>query len=215
MQPRKRSNDNRPFRESTWNVVFDLGGVVFNWQPEGIIRRHFRNTQTQDVVRAGIFEHPDWLELDRGTLALDEAVMRGVQRTGLPRERIEELFDAVPASLTPKPETIELIRSIRRPPNRLFVLSNMHLASIAYLEKTHDIWECFDGAVISCRIHHVKPEVEIYEHLLDAHRLDASETVFIDDMAENLAAASAIGIRTIRFVDAAQCRGELGKLDVL
>ncbi len=205
----------RSSRAAALNVVFDLGGVVFNWQPEGIIRRHFRDARTQDVVRAGIFEHPDWLELDRGTLALDEAVMRGVQRTGLPRERVERLFDAVPASLTPKEDTIELIRSISGTGNRLYVISNMHLASIEFLEKNHDIWDCFDGTVISCRVHRIKPEIEIYEHLLSEHRLNASETVFIDDVSENLAAASSIGIRTIPFVDAAQCRSELAKLDVV
>lgn len=85
----------------------------------------------------------------------------------------------------------------------------MHFASIAYLEQEHDIWDMFDGTVISCRIQKIKPEIGIYEHLLGQYRLDASETVFIDDMSENLAAAESIGIRTIRFLDSSQCRREL------
>ena len=194
------------------NFVFDLGGVVFRWQPEKIIRHVFQDKKKQDLVRSGIIGHADWVELDRGTLSLDQAIARGTSRTGLPREEVEKLFNAVPQSLTPIEETIDLIRTIRGLNNRLFVLSNMHAASISYLEKRHKIWNLFDGVVISSRIQKVKPEIEIYEYLLTVHRLNAAETVFIDDMSENLAGASQVGIQTIRFVDADQCRKDLMSL---
>ena len=194
------------------NIVFDLGGVVFNWQPDTIISRVFEDPKTQDLVRAEIFGHADWVELDRGTLALDRAIDRGALRTGLPHQDIEKLLNEVPRSLTPIQETVELIRSIRDSDNKLFILSNMQFASIAYLEEKHRIWEMFDGIVISCRIQKVKPEIEIYEHLLSVHQLKASETIFIDDMSENLAAASSMGIQTIHFVDASQCRQDLVNL---
>ncbi len=191
------------------NVVFDLGGVVFNWHPDTILKRVFEDSATRDLVKRKIFEHADWVELDRGTLGFEEAVNRGVERTGLPQREIERLLNAVPPSLTPIHDTIELIRAVRDTDHKLFVLSNMQFASITYLEETHDIWNLFDGVVISCRIQKVKPEIEIYEHLLAVHQLNAIETVFIDDMSENLAAASSIGIQTIKFEDPFQCRQEL------
>ncbi len=191
------------------NIVFDLGGVVFNWQPDAIIRRVFQDPETQDLVRAEIFEHADWVELDRGTIALDQAIVRGASRTGLPHEDIEKLLNEVPRSLTPIQETIELIRSISGSNNRFFVLSNMHIASICYLEKKHKIWDMFDGIVISSRIQKVKPDIEIFEYLLTEYQLEASETIFIDDTSENLTAASSIGIQTIKFVDPPQCRHDL------
>ena len=194
------------------NIVFDLGGVVFNWQPDTIIRRVFQDPDTQDLVRAEIFEHADWVELDRGTIALDQAIVRGASRTGLPHADIEKLLNEVPRSLTPIQGTIELIRSMGGSNNRFFVLSNMHIASISYLEKKHKIWDMFDGIVISSRIQKVKPEIEIYEHLLSEYQLEASETIFIDDMSENLTAASSIGIQTIKFVDPPQCRHDLVNL---
>ena len=194
------------------NIVFDLGGVVFRWQPDRIIRHVFRNPGVQDLVRSEIFEHADWVELDRGTMTLDQAIDRGASRTGLARGKIEQLLNAVPLSLTPIEETIELIRALKASKNRLFVLSNMHAASISHLEKNHMIWDMFDGIVISSRIKRVKPETEIYEHLLSEFGLNAADTVFIDDLRENLAAASKIGIRTIRFVDAEQCRHDLANL---
>jgi putative hydrolase of the HAD superfamily len=169
----------------------------------------FDDTGTQDLVRKEVFEHADWLELDRGTLALDEAISRGTARTGLPYQDIERLLNAVPQFLTPIEATIELIHELNETRNRLFVLSNMHLASIAYLEQRHKIWDMFDGIVVSSRIQMVKPERQIFEHLLTLYQLEPAETIFIDDMRENVAAASSLGIQTIRFVDAAQCRREL------
>lgn len=197
------------------NIVFDLGGVVFNWQPDAIIRGIFENTDTQNVVRKKIFEHSDWVELDRGSIALEQAIDRGAARTGLPAEDIERLFGAVPRFLTPIEATIELIHELSSTRNRLFVLSNMHLASIAYLEQHHTFWDVFDGIVISSRIKMVKPEIQIYEHLLNRYQLEPGDTVFIDDLQENLAAASSIGIQTIRFTDSAKCRRALVDLECI
>lgn len=200
---------------SPLNIVFDLGGVVFNWQPDALIRRVFPDEETQALVKAKILGHADWVEVDRGSLSLDDAITRAGARTGLSIERVARLFDAVPPSLTPIQETIRLIRSIRDTDHRLYVLSNMGLASMAYLEERYDIWDLFDGIVVSSRIGKVKPEQGIYEHLLTEHRLIATETVFIDDLAENLSAASRLGIQTIRFVDPAQCKQELAALKCL
>ncbi|MGI9232759.1 MAG: HAD family hydrolase [Woeseiaceae bacterium] len=194
------------------NIVFDLGGVVFEWRPDAIIRSVFDDSETQNSARVNIFDHPDWIALDRGTIALDHAIDRGATRTGLSRQDVERLMNEVPRSLAPIEETIELIRTIRATDNKLFVLSNMSLASITHLEQNHGIWDLFDGVVISCRIQKVKPEIAIYEHLLATHGLEAAETVFIDDMNENLEAASSLGIQTIQFFDPSQCREALTTL---
>ncbi len=191
------------------NIVFDLGGVVFRWQPDAIIQSFFDDGDVQDRVRAEIFDHPDWLELDRGTISLEAAIERGADRTGLPATTIERLLTAVPEFLTPIDQTIDLIRRLANTSNRLFVLSNMHLASIAHLEKEHDIWTLFDGVVISSRIKTIKPEIRIYRYLLDTYQLRPADTVFIDDRLENLEAAASLGIRTIRFFDATQCERAL------
>ncbi|NND47891.1 MAG: HAD family phosphatase [Woeseiaceae bacterium] len=197
------------------NIVFDLGCVVFDWQPDALVRSVFDDPKTQALVRREIIDHPDWVELDRGTLALDQAVVRGATRTGLPDAEVARLFDAVPGSLVPIEETIDLARALRSSGHPLFVLSNMHLAGADFLETTYDIWPLFNGVVFSARIQMVKPEPGIYEHLLREHRLDPAETVFIDDLPENLEAASALGIRTIQFIDPVQCRADLANFNCL
>ena len=88
----------------------------------------------------------------------------------------------------------------------------MHRESITYLEEKYSFWGLFEGSVISCRIHRIKPEREIYEYLLEKHGLVAAETVFIDDTSVNLLAAKKFGIRTIKFEDSEQCERQLAEM---
>ncbi len=194
------------------NIVFDLGGVVFNWDPDRAISSVFSDPEKQRLAREHIFDHSDWVALDRGTLELAQAITRGVARSGLARNDVSSLMAAVPLSLTPISDTVDLLLSVSDTDNRLFVLSNMHVAAIAHLERANSFWHVFEGVVISCRIKKVKPEPAIYQYLLDEHSLVPAETVFIDDVDENLVAASAFGIGTIKFHDASQCARDLGAL---
>jgi putative hydrolase of the HAD superfamily len=191
------------------NVVFDLGGVVVRWQPDQLIAAVFTDAETRLLVRREIIDHADWLALDRGVLEKDEAVTRASLRTGLPAPLVADFLDRVPPSLTVMPETVALMRRLRAQGQRLYCLSNMQHAAIAYLEREHDYWDVFDGCVISSRVKLIKPEPAIYAHLLERFSLVAADTVFIDDTAVNLPPAQSVGIRTIRFEDAAQCEKEL------
>jgi HAD superfamily hydrolase (TIGR01509 family) len=85
----------------------------------------------------------------------------------------------------------------------------MHLASIEHIEQEYSFLDIFDGIVISCRIHMVKPEVEIYQYLLSRYGLTADETILIDDTDINLNVASRLGIKPIKFEDPFQCEYEL------
>ncbi len=58
----------RAATERALNIVFDLGGVVLTWQPDAIIASAFDDPATRAIVRREILDHPDWHELDRGTL---------------------------------------------------------------------------------------------------------------------------------------------------
>ena len=198
------------------NIVFDLGAVVFNWQPEEILDKLFTNDIVlQKIIREEIFGHPDWIELDRGTLTQDVAIKRAQKRSGLTYIEIERVFKEVPISLVPLEDTRKLLESIKDSDNRFYILSNMHVEFIEHLERENKFLDMFDGRVISCRINKVKPEREIYEHLLNEFDLIAHETVFIDDMEENVQAASEFGIKTIHFSNAEHCESELRRMNFI
>jgi putative hydrolase of the HAD superfamily len=195
-----------------FNIVFDLGGVLLTWKPEQIIKGIFKDREVQKIVMDEIFCHPDWVDLDRGTLDKDIAIERATLRTGLLKSEIKKLMELVPYSLIPNPEIVELVRSVKKNGNRVFVLSNMHVDSIDFIERKYPFWDVFDGMVISSRIQMVKPELKIYQHLLEKFDLVIDKTIFIDDIPENLEAASKVGMRIIKFENAFQCKEELKAL---
>lgn len=197
------------------NLVFDLGGVVIAWNPSAIAASVFGDPAEQALVLERVIGHPDWIELDRGTLPLDDAIVRAAARTGLARRSVEALFAAVPPSLVPMPDSVALVDAVRRAGHRLYALSNLHRASFAHLAATYDLFALFDGRVVSCEVGACKPEPAIYRHLLERHRLDARDTVFIDDVQANLDAADAFGIHTIRFEGAPACRARLADIGCL
>ncbi|NVN90985.1 MAG: HAD family phosphatase [Desulfuromonadales bacterium] len=194
------------------NIIFDLGGVVVTWDPNAVIARVFEESEVRGRVRSEVIGHADWLEYDRGTLPRQDAIARAALRTGLPEPAIDELFQQVPHSLVPIPGTLDLLQRLKQRGHRLYLLSNIHQASIEHLESSYGFWDLFEGMVISCRIHLVKPEAAIYVHLLQKYALDCAETVFIDDTEINLKAAGRFGIRTIRFENPQQCELRLREL---
>ena len=194
--------------------MFDLGGVVVRWDPDAIIAGVFSDLESQGKAKTALFEHPDWLELDRGTLGRETAITRAAQRSGISVADMKRLMHAVPPSLTVFPETVALLRRLKAKGYPLYCLSNMHFASIEHLEEKEKFWDVFQGRVISCRLKLCKPEPGIYQHLLDAFGLRARDTIFIDDVQKNLDAAAKLGIQTIRFEGVRQCERELARLGV-
>jgi HAD superfamily hydrolase (TIGR01509 family) len=198
--------------EIALNIVFDLGGVIFTWEPETIIAKVFADPEVQTKVRFGLFGHEDWRELDRGTLLRHEAIERAATRTGLPVSDIAELLRQVPPALVAIPETVDLLYRLKARGHRLFYLSNMHVASIEHLENVYAFWSIFEGGAISCHVHLIKPEPAIYTYLLQKYRLNGAETVFIDDTECNLEAAAKLGLQTIKFEHPTQCESQLKAL---
>ncbi|HEV2431132.1 MAG TPA: HAD family phosphatase [Burkholderiales bacterium] len=197
------------------NLIFDLGGVVVRWDPDAIIAGVFPDAELRSKVKADVLGHADWLELDRGTLALDEAARRAARRTGIAEAEVARLLAAVPPSLVPFPESVDLLYRLKARGYPLYCLSNMGFAGIEHLEREHRFFEVFSGRVISCRLKLCKPEPEIYEHALKTYNLAARDTVFIDDVEKNVAAAAKLGIRTIQFTSTAQCERELHALGLI
>ncbi len=179
------------------------------WDPQALVAGLFADPAVRAAVLTGIMGHADWVSLDRGTLPVEEAVERAVKRTGLSRAPVAQFFTQLPHALVPIPEMIDLLYRLKKEGNRLFCLSNMHVAVIERLDRSYTFWEVFLGRVISCRTHLCKPEPAVYAYLLKEHGLDAGETVFIDDMEVNLTPAARLGIRTLRFEHPRQCEAEL------
>jgi putative hydrolase of the HAD superfamily len=188
--------------------------VVLRWDPDAIIASVFSDPKMRAIVKQGVFADPDWLELDRGTLDREDAIRRAARRTGVAEPEVRKLLYAVPASLVAFPETVDLLYRLKAKRHPLYCLSNMHRASLEHIQRAHGFWDVFSGTAFSCSLHLCKPEAGIYEHVLQAFRLKPEETLFMDDVQENLDGAARLGIRTLKFENAAQCERELRALGV-
>jgi putative hydrolase of the HAD superfamily len=196
-------------------IVFDLGGVVVAWKPEEILANGFEDEATRELVARELLRHPDWLALDRGDITWADAITRGADRTGLSEAAVRTFLDSIPPLLVANPETVKLLYRLKAKGHALYCLSNMPKESIEHLERVNSFWDVFSGAVISSRVNLCKPERAIYSHLLDAYDLRPADTIFIDDVEANVAAAREVGMRTIRFETIEQCERELERLGCL
>ena len=198
--------------EVVLNIVFDLAGVVVRYDQAALIAEVFPDPTRHATVRTDIIGHVDWLALDRGTLSQQDAIVRAAHRTGLSARDIAQFFAQMSAAWGPIAGTVDLLHRLHTQGHPLFCLSNMHVASIAYLEQTYTFWDVFTGVVISCRVQLIKPEPAIYAYLLAQYGLAASQTVFIDDTVVNLEAAAQLGIQTIQSENPEQCTRQLQAL---
>jgi len=197
------------------NIVFDFGRVVFIWKPEELVASVFNDPAVQKRVSEAVFNHPEWVEIDRGMLTFEEISHRGARRAGVPEAQLAKMVNQVPAVLVPIPETVDLIHQLKAHGHALYALSNMGEVSMTHLETAYAFLNLFDGKVISARVKLVKPEPAIFRYLLDQFKLDPQETVFIDDTCDNIEAAAHFGIHTIHFTSPAQCRKALVKMGCL
>jgi epoxide hydrolase-like predicted phosphatase len=95
---------------------------------------------------------------------------------------------------------------------RMGILSNAWSGARDYLTQKHGILDIFDFSIFSAEVKMKKPDPAIYLFLMDALKVDASETIFVDDFIENIHAADALGIRTVHFKSTAQAITEIRTL---
>lgn len=197
------------------NIIFDLCGVIVEWNPDKIIDKFFDIPNIKKLVKNDIIFHSDWKELDRGTLDREKAIKRASLRTGIPTKKIDEMIAYIPQSLLPITGTINLIKQLNKKKHSLFMLTNIPIFSIEYLEKEYSFFNYFIDTTVSCRINMIKPEPDIYEYSLRKYNLAINNTIFIDDSDINLEVASKLGIRSIKFNSPSQCEHELKHLGCL
>ena len=182
------------------NIIFDLGGVVVEWNGEQVIDSFKGNpTLIMNIKNKGFFKDY-WTQFDKGILGREELVNKVSVLTGISAKECDAFVEHVKRSLVPIPETEALIRLLSSQGYKLYCLSNMSLDFYEYL-KTREVFNYFDGQIISAIEHMVKPDREIYELILKRYHLKPEESLFIDDLAANVKAAQALGINTVHFSD--------------
>jgi putative hydrolase of the HAD superfamily len=201
-------------------IVFDLGAVLFSWQPRRMLMRELPHVVPDEATaahwEAQVFQGygGDWGEFDRGTVEVPALVQRIARRTGFAAADVQRVVDAVPRELQPIPETVALLHQLADAGHTLHYLSNMPAPYAEILER-QPFFERFASGVFSARVHHNKPEAAIFQVAVQRFGVPAQHLLFIDDHLPNVLAAKAQGWQAIQFLGAADARLQLQALGVL
>jgi 2-haloacid dehalogenase len=190
--------------------VFDLGGVLIDWNPRHLYRTLFPgDDEAMERFLAEICT-PAWnAQLDAGRpwpAAIEELTGRYPESRDLIaayRERWEEMLGGpIEASVVILDELVEAGVTT-------YALTNWSAETFPIARARYPFLSRFRGIVVSGELGIIKPDPRIFLHLLDTFDLRPEATVFIDDSDANVEAAREIGLRAIRFHDPPGLRREL------
>jgi putative hydrolase of the HAD superfamily len=98
-----------------------------------------------------------------------------------------------------RPEMIEFARELKESGVKIAILSNMHRDFLDYLNKECEWMQLFDVRVFSCELGIMKPEMEIYQFLIQKLQTEPSKILFIDDRQVNVDGAIKAGLKSVVF----------------
>lgn len=178
------------------NLVFDMGNVLIEWNSDKILKAITDDIHLQDLLRKEVFETGLWVETDEGVKTREEVIEIVTGKLGEDyRNEITQLlrywYKYVDVFTKVQDRIIELSKS----GYSIYILSNTaftfyDLVKEGYLPAT----SVAKGMVLSCEEKVLKPNEKIYNILLERYNLDPHNTMFFDDLPENIWGAARCGI---------------------
>ena len=197
------------------NVVFDMGGVLIDFDAQRYITRFVPDPADYEPIRRELFRSIEWVWMDRGTITDEEVAAAVCAR--LP-ERLHpvvgDILDNWYLDVPPIGGMCDLVRDLKGRGYRIYLLSNTCTRFHTFRENIPAL-EFFDGEFASCDFHLVKPEPGIYLRFLEYFHLRPEECVFIDDDPRNIEGAIRCGMGGVIYHgDTAELRRKLRALGV-
>ena len=183
------------------NIIFDLGGVVVNFDPKNFLMERFANQRTEDIVYDLTFGSKEWQDLDRGVITRAQAnriMLENAARVDRVFE-VRTVIEEWEGMLRTKKPTVKTMCKLKLAGYRLYYLSNIPSDVMHGNLEKRDFFPLFDGGIASCDVHLCKPEPEIFITLMQTCHLAYDESIFIDDNRTNAQAAFNLGITGILY----------------
>lgn len=114
----------------------------------------------------------------------------------------------------PMRETISIVAALQKKSIPLAILSNVDPWHFAYCEKAIPEIQKIDKRFLSYELKMKKPDIEIFENVVESLNMPAGKCLFVDDLFENVAAAEKTGLHYIHFKDAKQLSHELKSYNI-
>lgn len=195
------------------NIVFDLGGVLVDWDPRYLYTKIFSTEREVDFFLDNVCTYAWNLEQDRGR-TLAEATAERIALFPEYRKEIEayygrwlEMFSGTFA------DNVLLLNELKKNPEfRVYALTNWSRETFPMARKKFPFFGHFEGVIISGVEKVIKPDPAIYRILFERYQLEPEESVFIDDRKENVEGALQSGMHGIHFEPPMNLKDELERL---
>jgi 2-haloacid dehalogenase len=197
-------------------VVFDLGGVLLEWDPRHLYRKLFDgDDEAMEAFLAEVCTE-QWNERQDAGRPFAEAVAELLPRHPEKAHLIEafgERFDEmIPGAID---ESVAIVHELKRAGVPIYALTNWSSETFPPQRRRFPFLALFDGIVVSGDEGVIKPDPRIFHILLERYRIPAEAAVFIDDVPGNATSATNLGIHGIHFRTPALLRAELAALGLL
>lgn len=190
------------------SVVFDVGGVLLDWDPRHLYRRLVADPDEREAFLAEVCTMEWNAGLDAGR-PFDDACAELAARHPDQAELIHAWKRQDEMVAGEVPGTAAVVDALRANGIRLLLLTNMPADVFAARCRRYPVLQGFAGAVVSGEEGVVKPDAEIFRRAEERFGLVPAATLLVDDSAANVAAARARGWQAHRFVDAGGLAADL------
>ena len=197
-------------------IIFDLGGVLIDWNPDYVFDKLFDDKEKKHFFFENICT-PDWNEEQDAGRSIKEATENLAAEHPEWKEYIEAFYGQWTDMLGgPIEGSVEIFKQLKKA-NRVkfYALTNWSAELFPIALERYDFLHWFDGRVVSGEEKMRKPHPQFYQVLLQRYGLKPYETLFIDDNLRNVKAAEQIGIKSIHFQSPEQLKEALLQYNLL
>ena len=193
-------------------VIFDIGNVLTDFAWQEMYKEKGLGGETFDRVAKATVQSPYWCELDRGIMNFSEVMDKFVSLDIEMEDEIRRVLADMHGIVTGRSYAVPWVCSLKKQGLKVYVLSNFSEKIWKECLDALEFYEFTDGGIISYKEHLIKPDPAVYQLLIDRYGLCANESVFIDDLEENINAARLCGINGIVFKNYEQAKKELNDM---
>lgn len=197
-------------------IIFDLGGVLIDWNPKYVYREVFKGDEKKVDWFLDNICTSDWnVEQDAGR-TFKEATEFLIKQYPQYEQWIRIYYDRWEDMLGgPIKDSVLLLEKLKKAnSHQLYALTNWSDEAFPVAIQRYDFLQYFDGILVSGTEKMRKPFTEIYELILNRYKLSASKSVFIDDNLDNVLGAQKVGMKGIHYKNSQQLINELNYLGV-
>lgn len=197
-------------------VVFDLGGVLIDWNPLYLYNKIFGSREKAQSFINEICTL-DWNEQQDGGRTIKEGTELLIAQHPQYSNEIKAYYDRWDEMLSgPIQGSVEILNQLHQSQTyRLYALTNWSAETWPTALELFDFLHHFEGVLVSGQAKLKKPDLRIYHLLFEKFDIIPEQALFIDDNLRNIKAAEEVGLNTIHFKDSIDLKEKLAALQII